>query len=891
MPTQNHRILRFNGGRISRFAVSREDFKRYPYSGEVVSNVIPRSLGNMMPRTGTQFVGETRGNNKAINIPFIFSATDMASIELTGGFMRVRVDEAVVSFPSTSTAVTNGSFATDLSGWTDIDEAGCTSQWYSGTMRMNSTGFEYAGRKQAVTVSGGDIGKLHALKFVVGLGEFIIKVGSTDGGDDYIAKTTIIEGTHILSFTPSGTFYITVQSSTRYSSQMESIDIYANADLEIATPWAEADLPNIRSRQSADVIFCACYNIHPMRIERRGVRSWSLVKYLTEDGMFGKPNISDITIAPSGLAGDIQLTASQALFNANMVGRLVEVTSAGQRVENTFTGSNQFSDPIRIGSVGDSNGQRSLGIIISGTWTATITLQRSYDEGASWVDVTTYTANRSSPNYSDGLDNQALWYRLGIKAGAYTSGAADVTLTLTSGSNTGVARITEYVSPTYVSAHALKPMGQAAATLEWRLGLWSSHTGFPSCLEFHDGRLLSSGNDAITASVSDAYSSFDDSIEGDSAPFSRTIGTGAVDKIAWMCSLQRLAVGGLLGEMFVSSSSLEEPLTASNFNIKTPSTMGSAMVDCVKLDNDVIFVQASGKSLIQLSYDGATGQYSSQELTALCPEIGKTGFVRLGIQRKPDTRIHAIRTDGTVAMMVYDKFQEVNALLDIDVGGIVEDVFTLPSAEEDKVYYVVRRTINGFEKRYIERFSMESECLPQNAFNFMMDCSLAYSGASTSTITGLYHLEGKEVIVWSSGYIGRFTVSAGQITLPNPVTYCTVGLPYSWAWKSSKLAIASAFQAGFNQKQQLSQVGLLLADTHHLGIRFGSDFDNMDGLPYVLPNGETATDETIHTDYDGDMQSISRHWTTGTQLCLEGDAPFPCNILGVTVTVKTSDKI
>ncbi|WP_196300918.1 hypothetical protein, partial [Streptococcus pneumoniae] len=73
--------------------------------------------------------------------------------------MRVWVDDALVTRPSVSTAVANGDFTTNLTSWTDNDEAGATSQWVSpGYMELVGTGTNAAIRDQQVTVAGANLG-------------------------------------------------------------------------------------------------------------------------------------------------------------------------------------------------------------------------------------------------------------------------------------------------------------------------------------------------------------------------------------------------------------------------------------------------------------------------------------------------------------------------------------------------------------------------------------------------------------------------------------------------------------------------------------------------------------------------------------------------------------
>jgi hypothetical protein len=76
---------------------------------------------------------------------------------------------------------------------------------------------------------------------------------------------------------------------------------------------------------------------------------------------------------------------------------------------------NEFTNSIRV--VGP------IALSISGTFSATVTVQRSQDN-ATWLDVDTFT------DKTEKVGNEAVlyYYRAGIKSGEYTSGTATVAL-------------------------------------------------------------------------------------------------------------------------------------------------------------------------------------------------------------------------------------------------------------------------------------------------------------------------------------------------------------------------------------------------------------------------------------------------------------------------------
>lgn len=889
MARQNVALLQFNRGLISPLALARTDLKRVQLSAETMSNWIARVLGSMMLRPGLGYLASSHSDAAANYLEFIFSIDDTALIEVTDSLIRVFISDAVVTRPSVSTAVTNGSFDTDLTGWTDADESGGTSAWVTGGyMGLTGDGTAAAIRTQTLTVSASDQNVEHALRIVIQRGPVTFRCGSTSGGDEYVTETTLRTGTHSLAFTPTGaSVFIRFESRLKRQVLVDSCTIESAGVMTVTAPWLAADLDNIRFEQSRDVLFVACEGNKQRRIERRAARSWSVVLYQSDDGPFGLINSTPITLKPAALSGNTTLTASSAFFRTSHVGALFRLVSRGQSVSASLSAENTFSNTIEVTGVGT---RRGFTISRTGTWVATITLQRSFDDGASWIDVTSYTTT-GAVTFNDGLDNEIVLYRIGIKTGDYTSGTAVLALAITTGSITGVGRVTDYTSSTVVSCEVITDFGGTTATENWYEGEWSTYRGFPSSVSLAEGRLAWAGKDGVWLSVSDAFESFDDETVGDSGPISRTVGAGPVDNINWILALQRLLLGGEGTEFVCKSSSFDEPMTPTDFSIRPASTHGSSNVEAAKLDKTGIYIQRGGSRVMQIGIE-EDSEYGSSDLTVLCPEVTAAGVKRMAIQRLPDTRVHCVLDDGTVAIATINQLENVLCWQTVETDGDVEDVAVLPGTDgalEDRVYYSVNRTINGSTKRYLEKWALESECVG-GTLNKQADSFILYSGSATTTITGLSHLEGETVVVWGDGVsLGSYVVTGGQITgLSASVTSAVVGLSYTAQYKSTKLAYVTAMGTGLVQKKILRRLGLIMRYTHAQGLTYGRDFNNLDNLP-GKEDEVAVSSSSIHTNYDEESFSFPGEWNTDSRLCLQATAPKPCTLLAAVISIEEHD--
>ena len=308
-------------------------------------------------------------------------------------------------------------------------------------------------------------------------------------------------------------------------------------------------------------------------------------------------------------------------------------------------------------------------------------------------------------------------------------------------------------------------------------------------------------------------------------------------------------------------------------------------------------MQKSKRRVYEIAQDAGSYDYTSSDLTGLVPDLAQSDIVDLGIQRQPDTRIHVVTSEGIVNVLVMDKVENVICWMQVETDGIVEEAFVLPGTTEDAVYYLVNRTVNGSTVRYLEKWAMESECRG-GTLNKQADSFIVYSGSATTTITGLGHLEGEPVIVWADGLDlsagsgdsqATYTVTSGSITLPQAVSQAVVGLPYKAQYKSRKLIEGAILGAGLTQRKRVDHVGLVLADTHAQGLRYGPSFDTMDSLP-LMEDYKAVDPDSIWTAYDQDSIEFPGEWGTDSRVCLEAHAPRPCTVLGMVISVDLHEK-
>ena len=161
---------------------------------------------------------------------------------------------------------------------------------------------------------------------------------------------------------------------------------------------------------------------------------------------------------------------------------------------------------------------------------------------------------------------------------------------------------------------------------------------------------------------------------------------------------------------------------------------------------------------------------------------------------------------------------------------------------------------------------------------------------TTTTITGLSHLEGEEVVVWADGAdvgtddtvspcVQKYKVVGGEVVLDKVVQYAVVGLPYTAQFKSSKLGSQSQEGSPLNQQKKIGHIGLILAYLHHKGLKFGPSFDALDDMPQMESGTDVADYEAT---YDENLIEFPGTWTTDLRICLQAQAPRPVTVMALT---------
>lgn len=169
-------------------------------------------------------------------------------------------------------------------------------------------------------------------------------------------------------------------------------------------------------------------------------------------------------------------------------------------------------------------------------------------------------------------------------------------------------------------------------------------------------------------------------------------------------------------------------------NLRQKSHNGASDVVPVIIGNTIIYVQARGTILRDFRQDLNEGT-KSKDLSIFSPHLfdGYT-IDRMDYAQIPHSHVWCVRSDGALIGLTYLREHEVWGWHKHDTEGVYEDVCCVPEGSEDAIYVIVKRTVNGSTKRYVERFASRrvTDVAVDACF---LDSFLTYDGRNTGSTT------------------------------------------------------------------------------------------------------------------------------------------------------------
>jgi len=486
------------------------------------------------------------------------------------------------------------------------------------------------------------------------------------------------------------------ESYIRYFTDGAVLVTSGTTPYEIVSPYTSAQVQDLKFVNSADTTYIVHKDVPPQKLIRTAPTDWDISTVDFNPPPFRDENTTSGTITATATTGYVGLEASDSgTFNISMVGGHFMMTGPDERT-GSLTAENTYVGTIITDNLDE------LTYTITGTWVGTISLQRSYNQGTTWIDVLNYTDNVAF-QVTNGKDD--VYWRIGFKTGNFTSGTAGCTIAKVG--EYGYVQITDYIATNLVSGTVQRELPSVNPTTRWAESSWSPYRGYPQTVAFYEQRLIFGGNKAqpqtLWGSQVDDYENFETGIN-DSDSWVYQLASRNVNKIKWMLDGEILYIGTLGAEWKFGDRTI--PTTPSYVSAKRQSTWGSDAAQALVAGNMVFFIQRGGTILRTMIYDYRDENWQSYDLSKKAEHLLQEGVKVIAYTTRPEAMIWIVTNDGYLVTVTTraDKDAPIYAFQRYDTQGCFDDVSVISGDDRDEVWVSIKRLVDGVPIYYIEQF-------------------------------------------------------------------------------------------------------------------------------------------------------------------------------------------
>jgi len=671
---------------------------------------------------------------------------------------------------------------------------------------------------------------------------------------------------------------------------------------EISTPYLEAELFDLKFAQSADVMYICHPNHEAEKLSRTGHTSWSLTDVDFLDGPYLDTNISTTTITMSAhtVGTGRTMTASAVTginggsgFLTTDVGRLVRFRDGyGKITGRTNTtvvtveiledmGSSSASIDWSLGAFSDTTGHPSCVTFFEQRLVFAATLNNPQ---------TVYFSKSGDYENMDAniggtiADDDAIIYTIASnQVNAIRFMTATRTLIIgTAGGEFAVSGggADNAITPTNILIK--KQSNHGAANID----------------------AISVGNATLflqraRRKIRELAYNFD--VDGYVAPdmtiLAEHITEGGLTQVAYQQEPNQIIYATREdGELVGLTYQREQQVTAWHRHI-FGGRFGIATITVSDYANI-----ATGTKLTLTKSDGTTVDFNSTTGTAGTNEFKtQTNNNTTATNLKNAINAHAnfTATVSSAVVTITETAHEATGYLTIksfdktrltatsEGKAVVDSVAVIPTDDKEyQTWVIIKRTINGATKRYVEYLNeLDFDQTDNTSFNFL-DSALSYSGSAVTNLSGLSHLEGQVVSILADGATHpNETVSSGAITLDRSAKDVKIGLAFTSLLQTMRLDAGSQDGTSQGKTKRIYDITVRMYET--IGIEVGPDLSEMERIPFRT--SANLMDEGIPP-FTGDKEVEFRgNYETDGFIFVRQTQPLPFTILSLYPRLVTND--
>jgi len=569
-------------------------------------------------------------------------------------------------------------------------------------------------------------------------------------GDSYVLE---FGATYIRFFKNGAVLYETGSTTTAY-------------EISTNVPWSVSELDDISYTQSADVIFLTHPDYKPRKLTRTADTStagrasddtlWTVTELDFEDGPWADVNQTTTTMYASEHGTSISTVSIGEAY--------VDETESWLQLKNHGLLDGQT---ISVTAAEETYHPKSQAYYVINATANTFQLSEGLTSRAPDPPVTFHASNTDvTVTISTKKFDKDDYIKLTASGAYFDVTGSTTTSTINSVSTTyyasskdvgrlirinpipseqikwGYMKITHVLSTTVVIGTCVKDIvahGSGTATKEWRISAWGEEDGWPRTVEIYQQRLVFAGSALYPQTIwfsrsgdfydyaptetagiaSNDYSATGarivaDQINDDNA-VTLTIDSDTVDRINWIMAGKKLSLGTTGGVFNLYGTETIYTLTPFNFTIEKATSYEVAnQTNALQIDQNLLFIQRGKRIIREIPFTTQEEGQKTLDITIRSEDITLGGVKRMVSQIQPSHLVWGVLDNGKLIAMTYVSQFNMFAWSIHEIGGtfngtdsttaVVEDIVSIPTSTHDQIWMIVKRTINGGTKRYVEYF-------------------------------------------------------------------------------------------------------------------------------------------------------------------------------------------
>ena len=831
----NVRQLSFASGEIAPSLQGRVDQVKYATGLKTCRNFMVQRHGGITNRPGTTFDAEVNDSSKTVRlIPFVFNSSQTYVLEFGDIYMRVHQDGALLTeTPKNIVSITNANPCV-----IEVTTHGYT------------TGDEFAAA---------DIGGMTQLNGR----NFKLVVASANTFELQYMDGTNVDSTLFGVYTSGGT----------------TAKVY-----EIVTPYLEVDLPELQYVQSADIVTLVHPNYEPRELSRTGHVSWALAIIVFAPALDAPENL--LSSSP-GSAFNYKVTAVNAETGEESLPSALE--GAANRTStltwDAVAGADYYEVYLEVnglyGWIGTATSETFKDVTYGEDLADNPPEDRQPFSGAgNYPSAVTFYQQRLLFANSDNNTERVWSSKTGLRKNFMISTPLQdddaVTFTIVGKQVNEVQHLVDVGGLVILTTSSVyNAKGDAAGTLTptgvnpvRQTGAGAS-TQIP--LEVGDSALYVQARGSV---IRDLLFSFErEGYRGNELTIfanhlfdKYTIVDWAYQEIPNSIIWVVRNDGVLLGLTYVREHQV----------------IGWHRHDTDGLVENVCVVPEGTEDALYLTIkrtvDGKTVRYIERMATRQIVDIEDSIFMD-----------STLSYDGThLGVITMTLSGGVNWTYDEDLTLTADSAFFASSDVGNAIFLtgsdgdLLRCPIKAYTSSTVVTVNAH-KTVPPN----MRSVAITSWGKAVDTISGLWHLEGKEISVFGDGFVVAnpnneaytvLTVENGGVTLDRPYLVIHAGLPVTADMETLNIDLPGVSSMS-DKKKNISKVTSLVEETR--GLWVGPDFDNL--TEFKLRNSE-GYDAPVALATDTIDINIKAEWKSSGRFVMRQIDPVPATILTVVPT-------